>query len=287
MVILLPYYHASDQILRSFSIYYFRMCPRSFDELLNFIKDQITHEDTNMRKAISAEEMLAFTLRYLASGCSLKDIHYNYRMGRSTVAKLIRIVCITIWNILRKECMPELHESMWLNIAEGFRNQANFPNCIGAVDGKHIRVVKPVGSGSSYMNYKHFFSIILLGIADSNYNFVYVDIGSFGKDSDATIFQNSSFWKKLENKCLNIPKPTLVPGIEHPLPFAFVRDEAFGLSRKRDGYRFEDTLTVVGLEDAGNGDNININRSLNRYRDALANYFVSSSGEVPWQYDRL
>nr|CAH7721341.1 unnamed protein product [Callosobruchus chinensis] len=42
---------------------YFRMCPRSFDELLNFIKDQITHEDTNMRKAISAEEMLAFTLR--------------------------------------------------------------------------------------------------------------------------------------------------------------------------------------------------------------------------------
>nr|CAI5858519.1 unnamed protein product [Callosobruchus analis] len=45
--------------------------------------------------------------------------------------------------------------------------------------------------------------------------------------------------------------------------------------RKRDGYRFEDTLTVVGLEDAGNGDNININRSLNRYRDALANYFVT------------
>nr|CAI5821389.1 unnamed protein product [Callosobruchus analis] len=182
------------------------------------------------------------------------------------------------------------------------------------------------------------------------------DIGSFGKVSDATIFQNSSLWKKLENKCLNIPKPTLVPGIEHSLPFAFVGDEAFGLSphllrpysgkqlasnkrvfnyrlsrarryiectfgimsnkwrilhrsmdvdinfavdiikclcilhnfvRKRDGYRFEDTLTVVGLEDAGNGDNININKSLNRYRDALANYFVSSSGEVPWQYDRL
>nr|CAI5856929.1 unnamed protein product [Callosobruchus analis] len=70
---------------------YFRMCPRSFDELLNFIKDQITHEDTNMRKAISAEEMLAFTLWYLASGCSLKDIHYNYRMGRSTVAKLYEL----------------------------------------------------------------------------------------------------------------------------------------------------------------------------------------------------
>nr|CAI5836615.1 unnamed protein product [Callosobruchus analis] len=298
-----PYYHASDQILRSFSI------------ISECVPGPDTHEDTNMRKAISAEEMLAFTLRYLASGCSLKDIHYNYRMGRSTVAKLIRIVCITIWNILRNECMPELNESMWLNIAEGFRNQANFPNFIGAVDGKHIRVVKPVGSGSSYMNYKHFFSITLLGIADSNYNFVYVDIGSFGKDSDATIFQNSSLWKKLENKCLNIPKPTLVPGIEHPLPFAFVGDEAFGLTphllrpysgkqlasnkrvfnyrlsrarryiectfgimsnkwrilhrpmdvdinfavdiikclcilhnfvRKRDGYRFEDTLSVVG-----------------------------------------
>nr|CAI5820533.1 unnamed protein product [Callosobruchus analis] len=213
-------------------------------------------------------------------------------MGRSTVAKLIRIVCITIWNILRKECMPELNESMWLNIAEGFRNQANFPNCIGAVDGKHIRVVKPVGSGSSYMNYKHFFSIILLGIADSNYNFVYVDIGSFGKDSDATIFQNSSLryiectFGIMSNKWRILHRPMDVD-INFAVDIIKCLCILHNFVRKRDGYRFEDTLTVVGLEDGGNGDNININRSLNRYRDALANYFVSSSGEVPWQYDRL
>lgn len=73
---------------------------------------------------------------------------------------------------------------MWLKIAKEFNKRANFPNCLGAVDGKHIRIIKPERSGSLYMNYKHYFSIGLLAIADANYKFIYVDVGSYGKDSD-------------------------------------------------------------------------------------------------------
>lgn len=82
------------------------------------------------------------------------------------------------------------------------------------------------------MNYKHFFPIGLLVIADTNYRFIYVDIGSFGKDSDSTIFRNSLLLEKLEKNCLNIPAPTpnnTFPGIDTTLPYAFVGDEAFGL----------------------------------------------------------
>ena len=42
------------------------------------------------------------------------------------------------------------------------------------------------------MNYKHVFSVGLLAIADVNYKFVYVDISFYGKDSNFTIFRNSS-----------------------------------------------------------------------------------------------
>ena len=132
---------------------------------------------------------------------------------------------------MKERCIPLPDENTWNEIAKGFQIHANFPNCLGAVDGKHIRVVKPEQSGSLYMNYKHFFLIALLAIADTNYKFVYVDVGSFGKDSDSTIFRNSSLWKHMERNTLSIPTPTRLPESDIAIPYAFVGDEAFGLHR--------------------------------------------------------
>ncbi|KAL4153707.1 hypothetical protein QTP88_001540 [Uroleucon formosanum] len=44
---------------------YFRMSQSTFDELFNKIKSKIMRQDTVMRSAIPAEEMLAVTLRYV------------------------------------------------------------------------------------------------------------------------------------------------------------------------------------------------------------------------------
>ncbi|KAL4119389.1 hypothetical protein QTP88_012198 [Uroleucon formosanum] len=64
---------------------YFRMSLTSFDELFAKIKHKIIRQDTNMRSAIPPEEMLAVTLRYLGSTNNLHDLHYAYRIGRSTL----------------------------------------------------------------------------------------------------------------------------------------------------------------------------------------------------------
>lgn len=64
---------------------------------------------------------------------------------------------------------------------------ANFPNLIGAIDGKHIRVIKPQHSRSQYFNYKKKISIVLLAICDANYNFIDMDVGCYGKAADSTI----------------------------------------------------------------------------------------------------
>ncbi|KAK8770926.1 hypothetical protein V5799_025830 [Amblyomma americanum] len=57
-------------------------------------------------------------------------------------------------------------EGDWVEIAEGFKKRWLFPNCLGAVDGKHVAITTPANSESAYFNYKHTFSIVLMAIVD-------------------------------------------------------------------------------------------------------------------------
>ena len=111
----------------------------------------------------------------------MTDLHYAYRLGISTISNCVRDVCWSIWEVLHEEVFPMCDEPEWQNIAIRFMENANFPNCLGAIDGKHIRIIKPTASGSLYYNYKNFYSMVLLAVCGAQYNFTYVDIGSFGK----------------------------------------------------------------------------------------------------------
>lgn len=138
--------------------------------------------------------------------------------------------CEKIWLHLYDLCFPQLTEDEWLNIAAGFESRANFPNCLGAIDGKHVRIIQPPGSGSTYFNYKKYFSIVLLAVCDSNYRFIYIDTGSYGKASDSSVFKNSELLKKIKENTLNIPKSKPLSTGGDNLSFTFIGDEAFGLS---------------------------------------------------------
>lgn len=165
----------------------------------------------------------------MASGCSFTDLHYSYRLGISTISVIVRDVCRALWE-LRHECMPVPTTEKWKEIAENFEKRANFPHCIGAVDGKHVRIVHPCNS--MYYNYKGFSSVVLMAVADSQYKFIYVNVGSYGKDSDSTIFRQCSLWKSVVNNELGLPEEKCLPGTKSPMvPYCFVADEAFGLHK--------------------------------------------------------
>ena len=105
-----------------------------------------------------------------------------------------------------------------------------FPYCVGALDGKHITIQAPNKTGS-FFNYKKYFSIVLMAVCDASYNFVLVDIGADGNQSDGGIFRNFVFGR-LENDLLELPTPEPKFGTARPdLPFVFVADEAFPLLR--------------------------------------------------------
>lgn len=129
--------------------------------------------------------------------------------------------------------MPPVTREKWEEVSREFLKNTNFPNCIGAIDCKHVRIQQPSYTGSLYFNYKHFFSIVLLAVCDSNYRFLFVDVGSYGKSNDCSIFQDSLFFKKLTESTLNIPESKPISNVDAtPLPHVFVADDAFGLSKQ-------------------------------------------------------
>lgn len=127
--------------------------------------------------------------RYLASGDSYKSIAYSYRMGDRTISNIVTEVAVAIWTCMQPTYLPEPTSTTWESIARDFEQRWNFPPCIGAIDGKYIIITNPARSGSSYFNYKHTFSVVLLATVDANYKFISIDVGSMGRFSDGNIFR--------------------------------------------------------------------------------------------------
>ena len=132
---------------------------------------------------------------------------------------------------MRPECIPKPTKEQWELTALAFERTANFPHCSVAVDGKEIRVIKWEHSVSIFYNYEDFFSVVLMALADNNYCFVYVDIGSYIKDCDSTIFKRSTLQTSIQTNMLELSSEKPLSGTEGPnVPYFFVGDEGFALN---------------------------------------------------------
>eukprot|EP00112_Aurelia_sp_Birch-Aquarium-sp1_P019825 Seg4989.2 transcript_id=Seg4989.2/GoldUCD/mRNA.D3Y31 product="Protein ALP1-like" protein_id=Seg4989.2/GoldUCD/D3Y31 len=154
-----------------------------------------------MRKPITAEEYLSVTLRFLATGESFSSLGYQFRISRSTLSQIIPFVCKVIYNALKPEFLkcPNT-EAEWLRVSKDFAEKWQFPNCVGAGDGKHIRLLCPKNSGSLYYNYKGYYSLVLMAFVGANYESLFADVGAQGSASDGGVFQKTSLWEAIENR---------------------------------------------------------------------------------------
>ena len=70
---------------------YLRMSPDRFDHLLTLVASLITKSDA-VRTPIPPEERFAVTQRFLASGDSQQSTSFQFKMGKSTVCKIMEEV---------------------------------------------------------------------------------------------------------------------------------------------------------------------------------------------------
>lgn len=169
--------------------------------------------------------------RYMATGESFRSLQFAFRISHSYISIIIRETLSAIYKSLVPIFIPSPTKEALTKKAEEFWERWNFPNCIGALDGKHIRIFAPAKSGSLYFNYKEYFSIVMLALVDANYKFIAVDIGSYGKEGDSSIFIKSVFGRKVMRSQDFFPADEMLPKSNKVLPYVIIGDEAFRLDK--------------------------------------------------------
>jgi len=124
------------------------------NEVLGLVGPFIQKQTTVMREPIPRKQRLAAILRFLATGNSYKDLSYSTRIAVNTLAILIPetlSALVTVLEAKQMKCPTSALE--WEAVSGRFNALCQFPNCLGAIDGKHIEFRAPRSAGSLYRNY--------------------------------------------------------------------------------------------------------------------------------------
>uniref|UniRef100_A0A1A8PU22 DDE Tnp4 domain-containing protein n=1 Tax=Nothobranchius pienaari TaxID=704102 RepID=A0A1A8PU22_9TELE len=210
---------------------YFRMSAEQMDELLSILGPELQKQSTNYRAAIEPKQRLAVALRYLASGDSLISLASSYRLGHSTASNSVHMVCAAVEKLMMQQHLPRPTKDTWTEVAQGFWAKWNFPNCLGAIDGKHVVIQAPPNSGSRYLNKRNGFSRVLLALVDADFRFRVIQVGDFGEISDGGVYAASDLGRGMENGTLEVPPSAPLPGAAHlgDVPYVMVGNPAFPL----------------------------------------------------------
>lgn len=145
----------------------------------------------------------------MATGESYRSLAFQYRISASAISNFVPLVLKAIKEKIQDVHLPQHGDSDWEQKADEFWDLWDFPNCVSAVDGKHVRIVAPDKSGSLFHNFKNFFSVVLFAMVDANCKFVLIDVGSYGKEGDAGIFKKSKVGELVQEGTIFPPPPRI------------------------------------------------------------------------------
>lgn len=114
----------------------------------------------------------------------------RFHVSISSVFRVLRRVVtwlLTKFNSIIK--WPQGLEA--IAVSERFLLTKGIPKILGAIDGTHIRIEKPLDRARDYCNRKKFFSISLQAVADADMRFTNVYCGDPGSLHDARILKRS------------------------------------------------------------------------------------------------
>ena len=120
-----------------------------------------------MRKPISAECQIASFLYYISDKARYRKKTNTFSISRGPVSVIIRKVSKAIVEFLGKYYMklPETVVGVE-GPTQKFLEHQGFPQCIGAIDGRHISIRQPNQNYADYINRKGFTFISSQALCD-------------------------------------------------------------------------------------------------------------------------
>lgn len=150
----------------------------------------------------------------------------KFKMGLTTVKRIISETCEIIWKELRSVyiCPPRGKE--WIPLADDFKELWNLPNCIGAVDAKLINLTASSASTSKKIKSKQ--NLIVLAVCDAKHMFTNIDIGLHNTQTDDTTW-NLEFYKQMLTGKIYLPTNEELPNSNINFPYYMIGSSSFPL----------------------------------------------------------
>ena len=180
---------------------------------------------------MSVETQVAVTLYYLADEGRMRKVSNSFGLGKATVSKVIRRVTSVISEKLGPKyiVLPKTKEEHVEEHVRAFYSRYGFPQCIGAADGAHIKIKRPVDNPTDYVNRKGNFTLIVKEQQlDTTIVLFDVLIKWPGSVHNAWMFGNSALNGMFRDGTIPKYQRTIVEG-EPAVPVCILGDLAYSL----------------------------------------------------------
>ncbi|XP_067644473.1 uncharacterized protein [Eurosta solidaginis] len=196
--------------LRSNEIYHFNcffdITEKQFRFLVSNLSPVISsYEPHRKKKSFSAEERIAITLKYLATGEVHSCRNYCFRASKPVILKMIANICLNIYELLKDlfVSLPKTDEQ-WQNVANEFQRKHCMPNCAGHLAMQEIKF-HSTSRAEEQMDYINKHPLIFTSIVDSSNNFLYTDIEKTQAGAFDEIYEKSTIRNMIETYKVKLP----------------------------------------------------------------------------------
>jgi hypothetical protein len=182
-------------------------------------------------------------------------------------------VCRSIASVMQLECIPIPTKDQWEEIASEFERRAQFPHCLRAVDGKHIRMQYFFIDDEAFGLHKHLlrpYGGSNLAVKKRMFNYRLCRARTYVECTFGTL---SNKWR-IFHRPINVDPD-------------FAVDIVMACVILHNFVRVEDTMTITGFEDLPRTQVVRGGLAANNIRNVLSDYFLTNVGALKWQMPKI